>query len=168
MADSKDSKEKLLKELNKLSKEIDVEGLEFLVSQAKVLLHNMQINKVNAELGKLEEINREIRKDKSGKAAETNKTAVAVEEADDNFIIVLGTSRKFLSRSEMRKIVHICQAVALETEAGDIETEAALRLYRWFKINRSDILADGKIANAHSPRLKELFRIIVSNYRTKE
>ena len=174
MADSKDHKEELLKELNKLTKGIDEEGLEFLVNQTKILLHNMQINKVNKELHKLEEIDREIKKVKPGKDSaagtevETDERAVAVEESGDNFILILGTSRKFLNRNEMRKIVYICQAAALESAPENGETEAALRLYRWFKVNRSDILADGKIGNTHNPKLKELFRTITSKYRTKD
>lgn len=174
MANSKDHKQELVEELNKLSREIDVEGLEFLVNQAKILIHNIQINKVNSELRKLEKIDREIKKvnlsgdSAAGAKTETDKKAVAVEESGDNFILVLGTSRKFLSLNEMRKIVHICQAAALEAVPESGETDAALRLYRWFKANRSDILTDGKIGNTHSPKLKELFRTIISKYKTKE
>lgn len=169
-----DRKNALLKELNKLSKEINEEGLEFLVNQAKIILHNMQINKVNEELRKLEKIDEEIKNAKTdrdsaaGVEVETDKRAVAVEEAGNNFILVLGSSRKFLNLKEMRKVVHICQSAANGSSSGNAETEAALRLYRWFKANRTDVLADGRIGNAHNPKIKELFRIITAKYRTKD
>ena len=173
-AGKKDSggEQALRKELAGLVKSIDSEGLRFLINQTHILLHNRQVQKINKELQKLSTIDHKAKKGSStgtagkgaGKAA--GKAAgipvsVDIEESGSNFILVMRTSRKFLTLKEMRSLVHVCQAAESSSAAGP-------RLYRWFSRNRTDVLSDAQISGPADPQLRGIYELIAARYTTKE
>jgi hypothetical protein len=169
-AGKKDSggEQALRKELAGLVQSIDSEGLSFLINQAHILLHNRQVEKVNKELQKLSAIDQKVEKGSraggAGKAA--GKTAgipvsVDIEESGSNFILVMRTSRKFLSLKEMRSLVLVCQAAESSSAAGP-------RLYRWFSRNRTDVLSDAQISGPADPGLRGIYELIAARYKIKE
>jgi hypothetical protein len=96
----------LVRELTDLLPDIREEGLRFLINQARVLLHNQQVEKVNLEMEKLRNLER--RKGSGAAPASSAQAAgggVDIEESKDggNFIMVLSPARKFLNREEMRR-----------------------------------------------------------------
>lgn len=173
-AGNKDSggEQALRKELTGLVKSIDSEGLSFLINQANILLHNRQVQKINKELQGLSAIDQKIKKGSraggAGKAAgkAAGKTggipfSVDIEESGSNFILVMRTSRKFLSLKEMRSLVRVCQAAESSSSAGP-------RLYRWFSRNRTDVLSDAQISGPADPQLGGIYELIAARYKAKE
>jgi len=167
-ARSKSGEQALRKELAGLVQSIGSEGLSFLINQANILLHNRQVEKINKELQELSAIDQKIKKGSRAGAAgkATGKTAgipvsVDIEESGSNFILVMRTSRKFLSLKEMRSLVRVCQAAESSSAAGP-------RLYRWFSRNRTDVLSDAEISGPADPQLIGIYELIADRYTTKE
>jgi ribosomal protein L23 len=151
-------KNELQDELKKLIKDLDEEGLVFMIQQAHVLLHNMQVERVNEEIRKLQ-----AKKHVGGKGASSDKYTIDVKEADDDshFIIVINNSRNFFDRGEMKKLVKICHA------SGD-EKDASRRLYNWFSGNRIDVLNNTDIRGASDPALSTIYNFLIKRYTVKE
>lgn len=154
----------LRKELAGLVQSIDSEGLSFLIKQSHILLHNRQVEKVNKEMQKLSTIDQKAKKGSSAKTAGEAAGipgSVDIEESGSNFILVMRTSRKFLSLKEMRSLVRVCQAAESSSAAGP-------RLYRWFSRNRTDVLSDAQISGPADPGLRGIYEVITDRYKTQE
>jgi len=151
-------KDDLIKQLKKLINELNEEGLSFLIEQAIILKHNMQVKELNKDLQKLRS-----NKPKSDKTSKSDKHKIEVEEADDNsyFIIVMNRARNFFSLEEMRKLVKICHA-------SEDEKDASRRLYNWFSKNRSDVIRDTDIVGVNDPALTSIYNYIKNKYTVKE
>jgi hypothetical protein len=150
------SKRDLLeKQLKTLLKDVDKEGLVYLIRQTQVLLHNLQVDKVNQELQKIDR--------KKSQTTKTQKSVIGIEEAGDrsHFVIIIDNIRKMLSLDEMRSITNICHS-------APSKTEAAARLYNWLNRNRRDILADTSIGRPGNPLLGLLFQFVKSKYKVKK
>ncbi len=148
----------LADQLVKLSKDMNEEGLKFLIQQAQVILHNMQVEKINEEMRKLDTMDRVSRK-----SPELDVGRVDIQEAanKNHFILIINRARKFLVLEEMRKLVKICHA------AGN-EKEASPRLYRWLSENRQDILVDAAVGGSNDPVLGAVYNLIIARYKVKE
>ena len=154
---------RLEKELAEAIKQIDEEGLIFLLQQTQILIHNTQVDKLNREIVELEQ-----KKLKSGKAkAEPQKApataAVTIDETDNGkaFFLTLGGTRKVMNLEEMRRLVRICCA-------AETKTDALKQLYTVFARERGDVLADAKISGPGSPIIEGLFQAIRSTYQLKD
>ncbi len=154
-------KEVLIKELKTLIKDIDEEGLKFLVSQAHVLSHNLKVENLNAEIAKASSSKSKRRTFK--KPPYSDKESMEIVEANDNssFIFVINRERKFIALDEMRKIVKICHV-------SKDEKNAAQRMYNWFKNNRGDILIDVGIDGSKDQALKTIYNYIIKRYTVKD
>ena len=129
---------RLEKELTEAIKQIDEEGLIFLIQQAQVLIHNAGVDRLNREIVELEQ-----KKQKRGKGrAEPRKAgaggrtaSVGIEESDNGkaFFLSLGGTRKVMNLEEMRRLVRICYA-------AESKTDALKQLYTVFARERGDIL----------------------------
>ena len=155
---------RLEKELSEAIKQIDEEGLIFLIQQAQVLLHNAQVDKINREIVELEQ-----KKLASGKGKPAPRktpaaaAAVTIEESDNGkaFFLALGGTRKVMNLEEMRQLVRICYA-------AETKSDALKQLYTVFSRERGDVLADAKISGPGSPILEGLFLAIRSTYQLKD
>lgn len=154
----------LVRELTALLPDIQAEGLQFLLNQARVLLHNQQVEKVNAELAKLQDLEHRQRKsarpEKPAAGSEGGAPAgVDIEEGESgtSFVLVLSPARKFLNREEMRGLVRLCRA-------ADAPGEAGTRLHRWLSRHRRDILLDAGIQSGSDPRLAALAELVRGRY----
>jgi hypothetical protein len=151
------ARDKLEKELREAIREVDEEGLVFLLRQAQVLIHNARV----------ETLNREARKTGADSAApaapRARSTAVSIEEQDDGKAIFLniGDARKVLNAEEMRRIVRICYG-------AETKSEALRQLFTVLARERKDILADAFIGNPDNPLLERLFTTVRATYRLKE
>ena len=159
----KSKKDVLSKELKSLIKEINEEGLIFLIKQAHVIIHNQQVSKFNEKMENLNEMDKKSKKKSPGKAKSGNKLQVNVEEAGNgkHFILVAGTKRKMLALDEMRKLVNICSI-------AKNKTEASARLFNWFSRNRTDILMDLGIKSKLEPVLADIHKFLKKNYEVKK
>ena len=132
------------------------------------MIHNQQIDKVNNEVEKLNALQQKlIQKTKSKKgSASADESGIVdnrvldVEEAGNNFILVLGTNRKMLSRNEMGSLVKI----ALLAESKD---DGAARIFNWLTRNRQDVIYDLRIKSKFDNRLGELAAILKKRYKTR-
>jgi len=152
-------RERLEKELKGLLKQLDEEGLIFLLKQANIIIHNMQVDKLNKEIVEFEK--KKSKKNKSTtKTTQRSNTVVTIEEAGNrkSFIITLNNYRKIFSLDEMHKIVVICHAALNKNDASQ-------RLFRWFSQNRRDVLSDAKLGNSANPILQNLYNVIIKTYK---
>ena len=153
---------RLEKELTEAIKQIDEEGLIFLIQQAQILVHNAQVDKINREIVELEQ-----KKLKSGRGTpaqrKTPAAAVTIEESDNGkaFFLTLGGTRKVMNLEEMRRLVRICYA-------AETKSDALKQLYTVFARERGDVLADAKISGPGSPIIEGLFQAIRSTYQLKD
>lgn len=158
------TKEKLLKELGGLIKQIDMEGLLFLIKQANILIYNKSVEELNKKMDDLEAQKTKDTREKKKPGNEVEEAGeVEIEEKPEgeNFTVAVQGARLFFTREEMRSMVKICHA-------SEDDFDAALRLYNWFSRERKDVLIDGRItANTH-PALKSIYRKLISTYKVKE
>jgi hypothetical protein len=157
-------KERLIEELEALLPVLDEEGLIFLLKQANVIRHNLEVEKINREIVRLEQKRSEQRQSE-GEATEqrggrSTKARVDVEESDDRktFYLTMTGARKVLTLDEMRALVQACHIP--KTKANALN-----RLYRWLSEERRDILADCGIKSSRNPLLEELYVLLRSRYK---
>ena len=142
-------------------KEIDQEGLLFLLRQAQVLIYNARVDRINQESTKLKGGKPSTAKD--AREAREAPSAVTIEESDDGktIFLTLGKARKVLAPEEMRRIVRICYA-------AETKSEALRQLFTVLARERKDILADAMIGNPDNPLLVALFATVRNTYRLKD
>jgi hypothetical protein len=152
---------KLKKELVNYIDRIDDEGLIFLLKQAHVLIHNIEVDKINREIVELESVRSKSKKPAAQKQAASS--AVDIKPSSDNktFIIVINNARKIFSLDEMRSLVGI-------SNAATSDADGSARLYRWFSQNRGDVLGDAGIGSPGNPVLALLYRLVKKTYKVKK
>jgi hypothetical protein len=159
----KEQQKYLKKELLKKIKEIDLEGLKFLVNQAKILAHQQEIEEANNEIIRYNEdyvIHNRVKKKKQKENEE--KVLVNVEQhAENTFILVLCGTRKTLSRQELRKIVEMSHKRITDVEFAHI-------LFEWLKVRRNDILFDARIKSPDHQIWPLLRKFLRTNYKAKK
>jgi len=155
-------KDRLIKELNKLLPGVDEEGLIFLLKQANVLLHNLQVDKINREIVQLDK-KKKTGAASAGASAVEEDVAVSIDESSDKkfFHLTLGGTRKTMTLGEIREIVRACYEPKSKSEALN-------RIFGWLSRERGDILMDAQIGNSRSPLLNKLFYAIRSKYRLRD
>jgi hypothetical protein len=150
------AKTKLENQLKKLLKYVDEEGLIFLIGQAEVLRHNLEID----------ELEKNMAADKSGSKEDsklppiTKTLKIIPDEDKKNFVFVLNSGRKFITRDEMRTIVKICHS-----EESMIQTKKIL--FNWLYKERRDFLVDGGISTITDPFLEDIIKVVKTNYKTR-
>lgn len=156
-------KKTLISELDKISHSLDKGTLAMLVEHARVLAATDKSDKGNTGVSTtvrtkvVEAPNRGKKKE----APEVSNELKVEESENGSFIFIISGERKFFTLQEMRRLVKICHS-ASDTKDG------ALRLYRWFKTNRSDFLFDVEIESGTDIRLINIYTSLVSKYTTKE
>jgi hypothetical protein len=153
----KSGKDILINNLKQIIKDVDEEGLLFLIKQANVLVYNKRIDELNTEIKK------PGTRIKIKKQPFSDKISMDIKEADDSssFIFIINKARKFFTLEEMRKIVKICHLSSDENDASG-------RLYTWFKNNRGDVLNDIGIDNSDDYSLPTMYNFIKNKYTVKE
>ena len=149
-----------MKELRGLIKEIDREGLLFLIKQANTLIYNQRV----------EEINRAEEQNRSNSAApKAEKRQPSAGEGDirvekgafgRSFIVDFAGVRKTFDESEMLGVVQAAQA-------ADTAGDGGARIYRWLKRNRDDVLLDAGIAGPGDRRIKDFWKILGTTFAVK-
>jgi hypothetical protein len=168
-------REKLERELREAIREVDEEGLLFLLRQAQVLIHNARVQTIDR---KAKKSGGKAAFPAAAGAARPRSTAatevtvprdrggipvVSIEEPEGGKAIFLniGDARKVLNAEEMRRIVRICYA-------AETKSEALRQLFTVLAKERKDILADAFIGNPDNPLLEALFTTVRATYRLKD
>jgi lipoprotein-anchoring transpeptidase ErfK/SrfK len=152
---------KLENELKKAIREVDEEGLLFLLRQAQTLIYNARVERINQEAEKL----KGAKKTAGGKESppQEARQSVLIEESDGGktIFLTIGKARKVLTPEEMRRIVRICYG-------AETKSEALRQLFTVLARERRDILADAIIGNPDNPLLEALFTVVRQTYTLKE
>ncbi|MBN2441441.1 MAG: DUF1883 domain-containing protein [Spirochaetales bacterium] len=160
--DDKEHRKFLQNEIIKKINEISLEGLAFLIDQAKTLLHNQEMDKINNEVTDYDDeyVIRALPKNK--KKADVNPNRIDIEEHSENtFFLVMCGTRKILSRQELRIIVDMSHQPMNDAAFSK-------NLFEWLKIRRNDILFDAKIRSYDHPVWPALRRFLRSRYKAKK
>ena len=166
-----EQKQRLERELAGLLPQLDEEGLIFLIRQAHVIIHNLQVDQLNQEIDELQGRKQSGQpagrsqggRSQGGRADEGASARVDIEESatGGTFHLVLPDTRKVLGLEEMRALVRACYEPKRKSAA-------LRRMFRWMEENRRDILTDGDIRGEGSPLLDSLFSVIRSRFRLRE
>jgi hypothetical protein len=161
----------MIEELGKIAALLGEEDVDFLLNQARVLVYNSRVERLNEELkggGAAPKVRAaakgagaSARSAEAGKEAAQSGIEIVEKPESGNFFIVVNNYRILFTRDEMKSLVRICHAAA-------DESDASARLFAWLTRNRKDFLIDGGIGSAKNPYLKSLFRELVSRYRVRE
>ena len=152
---SQTAQEKALStELEKILPELDAEGLQFLLDQARVHLYNMQIDRMRAEA----ENEKIATRGTSKTAAETCNVEIKRGQNSDVYHIVCNGHFSMFNSDEMLSIVRICHG-------QDDDVEKKSRLYHWFFRERRDFLNDNGIADIHSQVLDMLYQLVKKRFK---
>ena len=153
-------RDRLEQELIESVKQIDAEGLIFLLKQAQVIIHNAQVDKLNREAAELEG------SDNASGAATLSTPAgepqVNIEDAGNGkaFFLTINGVRKILDIKEMKRFVQICYS-------AESKSAALRQLYTVLRRDRADILSDAGISGPGSSSLDAFFYTIRSKFQLK-
>ncbi len=154
----------LAAELRSMIKDLDEEGLAFLVEQARVHLHNMNVVRLEEELAAAEPSKG---KKGSGKksAAKTHLPAAdfRIERSPSGatYHIISGGNWKMFTDEEMLAMVKIAQS-------KDTLLEVSQRLWNWFDRERPDVFEDLDLEDHHDPRVKEIVKLLRKKFAVRK
>lgn len=154
-------REKLISSINDLFTELKDEELKFILKQVEVLDHNRRV-RLDREEAREQKTDGVSEMDSESVQSETTldtQPPVYIEQTDRSkfFNICIGNARLFVDYQEIQALFKIASA------ASSAE-EGAPRLYRWFKKERSDVLAEGNIRNPGSPALYEIYEALLETF----
>jgi hypothetical protein len=167
---------KLAEELQSLMGSLDEEGLAFLVEQARVHLHNMEVDRLlrEEEAAALEAESVRVSGTASGKGSRAGKGSAKkaasgesgtgdfrIERSGSSYHVISAGKWKMFSEDEMLAIVKICRS-------KDPVEEVSERLYRWLEAERPDAFPDLEIGGRHDVRLRELAALIGRKFAIRE
>lgn len=156
-------RDELLKELRSLIKDVDEEGLQFLIKQSNVILYNMKVDELNKQAEAVEKSRGSGKSVTStgksaGGAAEETPVEILSGHFGRGYTLVIDNQRKSMDQAEiyaMVKIVHKAKPQAAGKE----------QLYNWLDRFRDDVIIDcglkpkGSRIDALYTKLKEQFTL---------
>lgn len=149
------AREKLEKELGGMIREVDAEGLLFLIRQANVLLHNKRVDELNVEMSKLNKKKKGKRK-KAGTTARVGQNVeeitVEIQQSTDKktYYMMIDEQKHFFTDSEMAKVVRLCIK-------PDTKTDSKRFLFQYIDKERKEVLMDHGISVRTHPFFDALF-----------
>ena len=158
-------REKYLKELKSMLKDIPDEGLLFLIRQAAVLIHNAAVEEENSRQIAADKVRSNTSKKKipadkrmntpaSGKkpAKTEEKTAVVLEKGayGKTFVLRFGNIGKTFDGKEISDLVRY----VYEAKSA---ADGQRRIFAWFERNRKDVIIDAGISSEKSPAVKSVY-----------
>ncbi len=172
---------KLAEELQSLMGDLDEDGLAFLVEQARVHLHNMEVDRLmREEESSIPETEgsggagtgsatgahgKGSRAGSRGGKAEPRAASgtgdFRIERSGSSYHVISAGKWKMFSEDEMLAIVKICRS-------KDPVEDVADRLYRWLEAERPDAFPDLELGDRRGPRLRELSALIGRKFAIRE
>lgn len=153
----------LATELRSMIKDLDEEGLSFLLEQARVHLHNMNVTRLEKELSAA---SRSGIKSSAGAGPRTGKIPAAdfrIERSPSGatYHIISGGNWKMFTDEEMLAMVKIAQS-------KDTLLEVSHRLWDWLDRERSDVFEDLALEDHHDPRTKDLVKLLRKKFAVRK
>lgn len=161
------AKKKLADELTALLPRLDEEGLDFLISQAHVLIHNMEVDRINAEIEKNE---KELEKSSKARTSSAGKSrgksgagsfSIKHSAGAGCYHVGFHGDWKLFTEDEMLSIVRIAKS---RQPAADVERQC----FAWLKKERSDALVEFGISTPDSENLKEFIKFLKKTFAIRK
>lgn len=159
-----DERERLAAELHEHAGALGADSLRFLIDQARTLLRNEEIDRINRGIDEANAAAAADRKARAGKkkAKEPSaaRRALEIEGSADGktFHLVVGGKYKSFDAAEVSALVRL-------SHGFKADADAKRALYAWFRRERGDALSDFGIADAAEPLLLELARLFRSRFK---
>ena len=137
------------------------------MEQARVHLHNMEVESLEADIASVREIAARSNAKGNGKSASKNGGALKANwrversSSGSSYHLISGGKWKMFSEGELTALVKIAQG-------PDDDRERGARLYRWFAEERMDALGDLEIDDEADPKLAELSAFLRKAFKVKE
>ncbi len=146
-------KKKAIAELETLLPKLDEEGIVFLLEQARIHAHNMEVDRLQRKAAAGGKTGARPRA--KGAVKGQPEDGFHLERADDGetYHLVSGGLWKMFTAGEMAAMVAI-------SRGDDGETVAARRLHAWLERERRDALADFSLGAEGGPATLELVRTL--------
>ncbi len=166
------SHKRLSQELAEIIPSLNEEGLAFLVQQAYVHLHNMEVDRLEAEavsLSSRAEKGTRGSKRPAGKSAGRDVAAdrsspanfrVERSSSGASYHLISGGKWKMFSEGEMASLVKIAHGPGSFREIGK-------RLHHWLADERQDAFPDLEIGDERDPKLAELAEFLRAKFAMK-
>jgi len=141
------SREKYLKKLKSMLKDIPDDGLVFLIKQAGILIHNAEVENTDHMQSEAAAIKAAAEKNvekTAGKKMQTLQKSSIDEKADvslergafgKSFIIRFGDTGKTFGEMEIAELLRL-------TDNSESEKDGCRRIFGWLTRNRKDVLTD--------------------------
>ena len=154
---------KLADELISFIPLLDEEGLSFLVSQACIHLHNMEIDRQEKADATADEAESTGTKKANASRDDTGPANFRIERSSSgsSYHIISGGKWKMYNEGEMMRIVTI-------VSSADPLIEVTERLHNWFMEERPDTFADLEIGDNHDPKMQELVLFLRKKFVIKK
>ncbi len=149
----------LLKEIRSLIKEVDEDGLRFLIKQATTLVYNQKVDELNRSR-EIAEGSRRRELKQTYKSSSGAEVFFEPGKRSDTFILDVDGKRTILDQEELMQMVKIAQT-------GDAPKPARERVYRWLKSRRDDIILDCGL-QPKGPRIDALCERLQSDFAIRE
>ena len=152
-------KELLLKEMRSLIKQLDEEGLRFLIKQATTIIYNLKVEELNRSRALAEGSHRR-------EMTEKHKSSCGAEvffepgKRSKTYILDVEGKRTILDQDELMEMVKIVQSTSASSSPRE-------RVYRWLKTHRDDIILDCGLASK-GPRMEALCERLQSDFAIRE
>jgi len=152
-------KDILLKELRSLIRQVDEEGLRFLIKQATTIIYNLKVEELNQSRA-VAEGSRRREKAEAYKSSSGAEVFFESGKRSDTYILDVDGKRTILDQDELMQMVKIAQGVSsVQTACG--------RVYRWLKTHRDDILLDCGLREK-GPRIDALCERLQGDFAIRE
>jgi hypothetical protein len=150
-------RDELLKELRKLIKQLDEEGLAFLIKQASTLIYNSKVDELNRS--------RELAASAGGATSGAGKKTepgvfITKSGRPGGYFLQIDGVRSILDEDEVIALAGIAHG------AGGIE-EGAERLYRWLERNRDEIIMDSGLART-GKKIEGLYSCLTKDFAIRK
>ena len=160
-----DPRQEYLKELRGLLKQIDEDGLLFLIKQANTLIYNQRVDQLNQEaeaLSRQKSAAGKIRKPGAEENQRREVEGISIERGafGKSYIVDFRTVRKTFGEDEMIRLVQVAAA-------GESDADSAARVFRWLKRNRDDVLLDLGINTPRHGVLEAFCRAAGTTFRVR-
>lgn len=149
------AKNPALDELMALLPELDRAGIDFLLDQAKVHRHNMEVDKLNAISDKVAAAG--PRPTPAGSRG--TSSALRIERSEDGatYHLVAGADWKMFTAEEMASLVRI-------SRSGEGDEEVARRLRGWLARERKDVFLDLGLDGPSVGKALDIARLLTATF----
>ena len=154
-------REKYVKELKSMLKDIPEEGLLFMIKQASVLIHNKKVEELNRGGETVKKVSKSPSKTAGKGKVQSGNVTIEKGTFGKSFIMVLPGARKTFDSGEIAALLKL-------VSGSKSSSEGAVRIYSWLERNRGDVLVDAGIKNKGAEVLTGMVKCLKKTFPVKK